>query len=85
MENTKNGKIMPKNGKTKMTTQTEIFKEFEQKFGFECYSEVQKIMASMYQKIQELQGSRDNWKTKYMNLKQSTSNHVCRAGGSPKE
>ncbi len=45
------------------------FKEFEKKFGFECYDEIKKIFASMYQKIEELKESRDKWRDRYFELK----------------
>lgn len=47
------------------------FKKFEKKFGFECYEAIKKIMGSMYQKIEELTLSRENWKNKYMGCKKN--------------
>ena len=46
-----------------------LFKEFEKKFGFECYNSLKDIMARLYMRIEELTKSRNNWKEKYMDVK----------------
>ena len=52
-----------------MKTTEQLFKEFEEKFGFECYEELQKVFSRMYQKIEELTISRNKWKLKCKNKK----------------
>ncbi len=43
----------------------QLFKEFEKKFGFECYEEIKTIFSRLHQKIEDLRNSRDKWKEKY--------------------
>ena len=50
------------------------FKEFESAFGFKCYEALKIQMSRLYEKINELQKSRDNWKNKYLKLKNETKN-----------
>lgn len=49
-------------------------KKFEEKFGFKAYEEIKKFMGSLVQKIEELKLSRENWKNKYMKLKEKIKN-----------
>ena len=51
-----------------MILELQKLKEFEKKFGFECYNELVQIIASMYQKIEELTKSRDSWRGRYTQL-----------------
>lgn len=49
---------------------TRLKNEFESKFGFVAYENLKsKLLAPMYEKIRQLEISRDNWKEKYMGLK----------------
>ena len=44
-------------------------KEIENKFGIEAYNRVLNIYAYQFNKIKELEKSRDNWRSKYEELK----------------
>lgn len=49
-----------------------LFKEFEKKFGFECYESIKEILGKQHMKIEELTKSREKWKEKYFKLKNET-------------
>ena len=48
---------------------SELFKDFELKFGFKTYEGIKTVFNQMWLKIQELEKSRDNWRKKYEELK----------------
>ena len=50
----------------------EIYKKLkiiEKKWGIKAWNDICNFISSLVDKINELQKSRDNWKTKYMKLK----------------
>ena len=49
--------------------ETQLFKEFEEKFGFKAYNSILDIFTRLHVRIQELITSRDLWKKKYYELK----------------
>ena len=56
-----------------MREEIKLLKEFESKFGFTAYEELKSIMARMYERISELEHSRDKWKEKCNNCKSKSS------------
>ena len=46
-------------------------KEIEKKFGIMAYEEIKKLIGSLLQKNERLKLSRDNWRSRYMKLKNS--------------
>jgi len=52
-----------------MKTEIQLLKEFQRKFGFECYNELLKVMSRHHEKIKQTMASRDNWRKKYEELK----------------
>ena len=49
--------------------EAQLFKEFEEKFGFKAYNSILVIFSKMHNRIKRLTASRDNWKKKYEDLK----------------
>jgi len=48
---------------------TKLFQDFEKKFGFETYEGLKTYLFTLYRKIEDLEISRANWRTKYEELK----------------
>jgi hypothetical protein len=52
-----------------MSEDLKLIREFERKFGFECYNAIKEIFGYYNRRIGELTISRDKWKKKYKELK----------------
>ena len=48
-------------------------KELEKKWGVEAWHDICKYLGSIHDKLKSTQKSRDNWKNKYLELKNATS------------
>ena len=51
------------------------WKKIEQKFGIDAWEEVREFIWKQQLKIEELTRSRDNWKEKFMKLKEETKSN----------
>ena len=47
---------------------TKEIKEIEEKLGIKAYNEITKILWRMQRKIEDLEVSRESWKSKYLEL-----------------
>ncbi len=56
-----------------MKTEIQLIREFEDKFGFECYDELRKILGKMYERIKVLTTSRNLWREKFNELKKKVA------------
>ncbi len=56
-----------------MKTEIQLVREFEDKFGFECYDELRKIMGKMYERIKVLTICRNMWKERFNELKKKVA------------
>lgn len=50
-----------------------LYEEFEIKFGFNLLNDLKLLMSRIYQKMNNLEESRDRWKEKYFELKNSNN------------
>ena len=55
-----------------METIKQQIKKIEKKWGIEAYNDIMKYFYTLIRKIEDLIISRDNWKNKYMKLKNDT-------------